>query len=63
MINRNLTRRLERLEAELAPADDSDVLRIRLTRIGEPVKVMEFRVPRPTGRQGRPWPRNGGRAR
>ena len=59
----NLSRRLERLEAELAPADDSDVLRIRLTRIGEPVEILEFRVPRPTGRQRRPWPKNGGRAR
>jgi hypothetical protein len=53
MTTKNLTRRLERLEAELEP-DDSQVLRLTVTRIGEPVKIVEFRIPKPEGRR-RSW--------
>lgn len=42
-----LVRRLERLEAEFAPTDDSDVLRVTVTRIGEPDKIIEVRSGKP----------------
>ena len=44
MNSRNLTRRLERVEAELAPAKDNGrVLKITVTRIGEPDEIIELR--------------------
>ena len=59
MSSRNLARRLERLEARLTPSsDDRRVLKITLTCIGGPDKVMEMRGIKPNYR----W-RNGGRER
>ena len=53
MITKNLSRRLERLEAELQP-DDTQVLRLTVTRIGEPVKIVEVRIRKQEGRR-RSW--------
>jgi hypothetical protein len=47
-----LARRLERLEAHLAP-DGSEVLKVTVTRVGKPVRVIEVRLPQPDGRRRR----------
>jgi hypothetical protein len=49
---RSLSRRLERLEAELMPGDEQ-VLRFTVSRIGKPVKIIELRLPEPTRRRRR----------
>jgi len=43
MITRNLTRRLERLEAYLAPLDDKPALVIHVTSVGQPDQIIEVR--------------------
>jgi len=53
MKSRALLRRLERLEAELGLKDEQ-VLIVTLTRIGQPDKVIEVRLPKPDGRR-RSW--------
>ena len=60
MINRTLARRLERLEAELAPGDEQ-VLTIEATFVGYPEmnRTIEWRPPTARGR--RRW--HGGRDR
>ena len=62
MSSKNLSRRLERLEAELAPARDPEVLKITVTRIGAPDRTIELQLKKPTGRR-RPWQRNRGDGR
>jgi hypothetical protein len=59
MSSRNLSRRLERLEAELAPPSDEPALTIVVTSPGEPDEIIEVRGTEPTGRR-RPWQRKGG---
>jgi hypothetical protein len=54
MITRNLARRLERLEAEIAPPSDKPALTILLTSPGQPDRIIEVRGAEPTGRR-RPW--------
>ena len=65
MIARNLTRRLERLEAELAPPADEPALTILFTSPGQPDRIIEVRGSELADRWHRPWPRrwNGGRGR
>ena len=63
MSSKNLIRRLERLEARLTPSsDDGRVLKITLTRIGEPDEVFELRGIKPNDRRRPRW-QNGGRER
>lgn len=59
MSSKNLSRRLERLEAELAPARDPEVLTITVTSIGVPDRTIEMQLQKPTRRR-RPWQRNCG---
>jgi hypothetical protein len=57
-----LSRRLDRLEAELTPRDEQ-VLTITVRRIGDnehPTRTFELRGLEPQGRRRR-WPRSGGR--
>jgi len=56
---RNLARRLERLESELAPTVKPEVLTITVTRIGVPDRTIELQLKKPTRRR-RPWQRNRG---
>ena len=61
MMTRNLTKRLERLEAELKPSDEP-VLTITVTCIGEPDRIIEMRGLEPKDRRRAwPWNRGGGR--
>jgi hypothetical protein len=61
MRSRNLSRRLERLEAQLTPSEER-VLTIVVSRIGEPDRTIEVRG-KPADRRRPPWRRNGGRNR
>jgi hypothetical protein len=61
--NKNLSRRLEQLEAERAPDGDPEVLKITVSRIGKPDRIIELRQSALTGRGRRPWQRYGGRGR
>jgi hypothetical protein len=54
MPTKNLSRRLERLEAELAPPSDKPALTILLSSPGQPDRIIEVRGSEPTGRR-RPW--------
>lgn len=45
-MNTRLARRLERLEAELRPNNEG-VLKINVTRIGQPDRIIELRLPEP----------------
>ena len=54
-----LIRRIERLEAELAPPSDEPVLTIVVSRIGQPDRTIELRGIEPADRRRRPWQRNG----
>ena len=56
MITRNLVRRLERLEAYLAPPDDEPALVIHLTCGGLPDRIIEVRGDNTADRRRRPWP-------
>jgi hypothetical protein len=42
-----LVKRLERLEAELAPGDDKPALTIVLTSVGQPDQIIDVRGPMP----------------
>jgi len=57
MITRNLTRRLERLEAYLAPPSDDPALIIHLTGVGHPDQIIEVRGTGAPDLRRRPWPR------
>jgi hypothetical protein len=59
MASRNLSRRLERLEASLTPTSDPPGLTIIVTGPGETDEIIEVRGTEPTGRR-RPWQRKGG---
>jgi hypothetical protein len=53
---KNFTRRLEQLEAELAPSgDDEPALTILLTSVGQPDRIIEVRGAQPADRRRRPW--------
>jgi hypothetical protein len=55
MITRTLARRLERLEAELAPPDDEPAMTILLTSPGQPDQIIEVHGDKNTGRRRQPW--------
>ena len=55
MITKNLARRLERLEAELAPPTDGPVLTITVTRIGQPDRIIEMHGVNTADHRRRPW--------
>ena len=42
MITKSLSRRLERLEAELAPNDEKPALTILVTSVGQPDKIIQM---------------------
>ncbi len=56
MITRNLVRRLERLEAYLAPPSDEPALIIHLTGVGHPDQIIEVSGDNTADRRRRPWP-------
>lgn len=56
MITRALTRRLERLEAYLAPPSDEPALVIRMTCVGQEDRIIEVRGDNTADRRRRPWP-------
>jgi len=62
MSSRNLARRLERLEAELAPPSEERVVMLIVTSPGRPDEIKELHYPAPKGRRRR-WQWNGGRER
>jgi hypothetical protein len=53
MSSRSLSRRLERLEAELT-AEEEHVLRLRVTRVGQPEKIIEVHLA-PNSSRRRRW--------
>lgn len=55
MITRTLVRRLERLEAELAPPSDEPALVIHLTGVGHPDRIIEVRGDNTANRRRQPW--------
>ena len=56
MSSRNLARRLERLEAELAQPDDPQMVTLFITSPGRPDEIKELRFDAPEHRPiGRPW--------
>ena len=55
-MTRKLTRRLEQLEAELTPPDDEPALRIVVTEVGQPDRIIEVRGAKTADRRPRPWP-------
>jgi hypothetical protein len=55
MITRSLTRRLERLEAYLAPPSNEPALTIHLTGVGHPERIIEVRGDNAADRRRRPW--------
>jgi hypothetical protein len=56
MTTKNLARRLERLEAELAPPYNPQVVTILITSPGMPDEIKELRFDRPEyRRRPRPW--------
>jgi len=56
MITRTLVRRLERLEAYLAPPDDEPALVIHLTCVGRPDQIIQVRGTGAPDLRRRPWP-------
>jgi hypothetical protein len=58
MSSKNLVRRLAQLEAELTPSpDDERVLKIIVSRIGEPDRIIELRGIEPNRRRTSPMRR------
>jgi hypothetical protein len=55
MITRNLVKRLERLEAYLAPGDDEPALVIHMTSVGQPERIIEVRGTEASGLRRQPW--------
>jgi len=55
MITRTLARRLERLEAELAPPDDEPALTILVTSPVQPDQIIEVHGDKNAYRRRRPW--------
>jgi len=51
MMTRTLARRLERLEAELAPRSDQPALTILLTSVDQPDQIIEVRGTEPPDRR------------
>jgi hypothetical protein len=63
MITRNLIRRLERLEAYLAPPSEEPAMVIHMTCVGQEDRIIEVRGDNTADARRRLWPRtwNGGR--
>jgi hypothetical protein len=57
MTTRNITRRLERLEAYLAPPSDEPAMVIHMTCVGQEDRIIEVRGDNTADRRRRPWPR------
>jgi len=55
MIIRNLVRRLERLEAYLAPPSDEPAMVIRMTCVGQEDRIIEVYGDNAADRRRRPW--------
>jgi hypothetical protein len=55
MITRNLVRRLERLEAYLAPPSEEPAMVIHMTCVGHPDRIIEVRGDNTADRRRRPW--------
>ena len=55
MITRNLVRRLERLEAYLAPPSDEPVMVIHMTCVGQEDRIIEVRGDNSADRRRQPW--------
>jgi len=55
MITRSLAKRLERLEAYLAPPSDEPAMVIRMTCVGEEDRIIEVRGDNSADRRRRPW--------
>jgi hypothetical protein len=55
MITRNLVRRLERLEAYLAPPSDEPALIIHLTCVGQDDRIIEVYGDNTAVRRSQPW--------
>jgi hypothetical protein len=55
MSTRNIARRLERLEAYLAPPSDEPALIIHLTGVGHPDRIIEVRGTATPERRRQPW--------
>jgi hypothetical protein len=55
MTIRNLARRLERLEAYLAPPSDEPALIIHLTGVGHPDRIIEVRGDNTADHRRRRW--------
>jgi hypothetical protein len=53
--SRNITRRLERLEAYLAPPSDEPAMVIHLTCVGQEDRIIEVRGTATLDRQRQPW--------
>lgn len=51
---RNITRRLERLEAYLAPPSDEPAMVIRMTCVGQPDRIIEVRGDNTADRRRQP---------
>ncbi len=60
MSSRNLARRLERLETELAPPADPEMMEIRFLALVGGEILFRFFIPRDPPKHGRrrPWSRN-----
>ena len=55
MITKDLSRRLKRLEAELAPSGDEPALTILLTSPGQPDQIIKVYGTESADRRRRPW--------
>jgi len=56
MSSRNLTRRLEHLEAELAPPKDSQMIEICVSALVGGEILHRFFIPRDPPKRGQTWP-------
>ena len=56
MTTRTLVRRLERLEAYLAPPSDEPAMVIHMTCVGEEDRIIEVYGDNTADRRRRPWP-------
>ena len=52
---KNMSRRLERVEAELTPPSDKPALTIHVTSPGQPDRIIEVRGSKTADRRRRPW--------
>lgn len=59
MSSADLVRRLEQLEAQLAPPSDEQVLKVTDTRVDAAGETVEIHLPEPAGRRRRQGYRTG----